>query len=392
MNFISRIIKSINAMRERLKIERHEAMYGPHFNEECALKAVSKMENEDGSRGEHWSLEETTSIANQYGINLKGEKYNKYDWYVALNMIRSDYYRAVVTMTSSDHIKYFVELAKAWLNDKDIEEGKMMNNGGFGGNGGWWWIWIILIFFCWGGFGGNGFGRGSDDASRLASQLNTDTNTSLLMQAIQGNKDAISSLSNTLNCDINAVQTALNTINTSVSQIACDTKLASCEVINAITSGNANLASQLANCCCQTQRSIDSVNLNLTQMNADNRLSICQQTNTLQNAITSGFNNLLTDNANKFNVIGAKIDAQTQMINDKFCQLEMREMQNKIDTLRDEKQGYQLSALTQQQTQNLVNQLRPCPVPAYLTCNPFGCNGGFTGYGYGYNDGCGCGC
>lgn len=94
MNFISRIIKSINAMRERLKIERHEAMYGPHFNEECALKAVSKMENEDGSRGEHWSLEETASIANQYGINLKGEKYNKYDWYVALNMIRSDYYRA----------------------------------------------------------------------------------------------------------------------------------------------------------------------------------------------------------------------------------------------------------------------------------------------------------
>lgn len=120
MNFISRIIKSINAMRERLKIERHEAMYGPHFNEECALKAVSKMENEDGSRGEHWSLEETTSIANQYGINLKGEKYNKYDWYVALNMIRSDYYRAVVTMTSSDHIKYFVELAKAWLNDEEI--------------------------------------------------------------------------------------------------------------------------------------------------------------------------------------------------------------------------------------------------------------------------------
>lgn len=347
MNFISRIIKSINAMRERLKIERHEAMYGPHFNEECALKAVSKMENEDGSRGEHWSLEETTSIANQYGINLKGEKYNKYDWYVALNMIRSDYYRAVVTMTSSDHIKYFVELAKAWLNDKDIEEGKM---------------------------------------------LNTDTNTSLLMQAIQGNKDAISTLSNTLSCDINAVQTALNTINTSVSKIACDTKLASCEVINAITSGNANLASQLANCCCQTQRSIDSVNLNLTQMNADNRLSICQQTNTLQNAITGGFNNLMTDNASKFNVIGAKIDAQTQMINDKFCQLEMREMQNKIDTLRAEKSALELGLSQSAQTANIVNQLRPCPVPAYLTCNPFGCNGGFTGYGYGYNDGCGCSC
>jgi len=70
MNFISRIIKSINAMRERLKIERHEAMYGPHFNEECALKAVSKMENEDGSRGEHWSLEETTSIARRKLVDV----------------------------------------------------------------------------------------------------------------------------------------------------------------------------------------------------------------------------------------------------------------------------------------------------------------------------------
>lgn len=115
----------------------------------------------------------------------------------------------------------------------------MMNNNGLGGNGGWWWIWIILLFFCW---GGNGFGFGNRNAGALASELNTDANTNLLMQAINGNKEAISTLSTTLNCDINSVQTALNTINTGVSQIACDTKLASCEVINAITSGNASLS------------------------------------------------------------------------------------------------------------------------------------------------------
>lgn len=110
----------------------------------------------------------------------------------------------------------------------------MMNNGGFGGNGGWWWIWIILIFFCWGGFGGNGFGRGGNDASRLASQLNNDANTNLLMQAINGNKEAISSLSNTLNCDINAVQTALNTINSGERKEAiakCDEEMAKCQVL-----------------------------------------------------------------------------------------------------------------------------------------------------------------
>lgn len=95
----------------------------------------------------------------------------------------------------------------------------MNNNGGFGGNGGWWWIWIILIWFCW---GGNGFG--GRNAGALASELNTDANTNLLMQAINGNKDAISNLSTTLNCDINAVQSALNQINAGVSQISCDTK------------------------------------------------------------------------------------------------------------------------------------------------------------------------
>lgn len=58
------------------------------------------------------------------------------------------------------------------------------------------------------------------------------------------------------------------------------------------------------------------------------------------------------------NQIGAKIDAQTQIINDKFCQLEMREMQNKIDTLRDEKNALQSSALLQQQTSNIVSQIR----------------------------------
>jgi hypothetical protein len=126
----------------------------------------------------------------------------------------------------------------------------MMNNNGMGGNGGWWWIWIILIFFCWGGFGGNGFGRDGNAAGRLASELNTDANTNLLMQAINGNKDAINSLSTTLNCDVTSIQNALSQINSGVNQISCDCKLSSCEVINAITSGNANLASQLANCCC----------------------------------------------------------------------------------------------------------------------------------------------
>lgn len=119
------LIKLIINMRYKSKMIRHEQSYGPHFNEELALKAVSNMENEDGTHGAHWSIDETTTVANQYNVNLKTVKFNKYDWFVALNMIYSDYFRAIVNITNTDHVKSFVELTKAWLNDKDVDEGKM---------------------------------------------------------------------------------------------------------------------------------------------------------------------------------------------------------------------------------------------------------------------------
>lgn len=70
-------------MHRIFRVKAYEAEHGPHFNEEHARKAVSKMENEDGTRGPHWSVEETTALASQYGINL-GSRFNRYDWFVAL--------------------------------------------------------------------------------------------------------------------------------------------------------------------------------------------------------------------------------------------------------------------------------------------------------------------
>ena len=293
----------------------------------------------------------------------------------------------------------------------------MMNNGGFGGNGGWWWIWIILIFFCWGGFGGNGFGRGGNDAGRLASQLNTDANTSLLMQAINGNKEAISSLSNTLNCDINAVQTALNTINSGVSQISCDTKLSSCEVINAITSGNATLASELANCCCTTQRSIDAVNNNITKMGYENQLSVCNQTNNLVNTMNSNTLALRDSGAANTQSIIAKLDAmQNQALLDKIDSLRERNS-TLLTQLSQEHQTATFGNMISSATAPIVTKLNSlqsdvdgikCKLPntvsvpyPQLSCyNPeifraaamgaYASDAAFNGVGY--NNGCGCGC
>lgn len=54
-------------MHRIFRVKAYEKEHGPHFNEEYARKAVMKMENEDGTRGPHWSLEETTTLASQYG-------------------------------------------------------------------------------------------------------------------------------------------------------------------------------------------------------------------------------------------------------------------------------------------------------------------------------------
>lgn len=286
----------------------------------------------------------------------------------------------------------------------------MNNNYGFGGNGAWW-IWIILLFFCWGGFGGNGFGRGANDASRLASELNTDANTNLLMQAINGNKEAISSLSNTLNCDFNSVTAALNNINSGVNQISCDVKLSGCEVINAITSGNAALASKLAECCCNTQRSIDSVNLNLTKMGYEDQLAMCNQTNTLVNTMNQNTLSLRDSNL-----------ANTQAILQKIDNFENIYRQDKMDRLTSENlalkgqisqanQNQYIAATVQANTAPIVNRLNSLqgdvdgikcklpntvsvPYPQLAVYNPeiarAAAYGAFAGENYGLNTQCGC--
>ena len=91
----------------------------------------------------------------------------------------------------------------------------MMNNGGFGGNGGWL-AWIVLMAL-WGnnGWGGNG----QYGTQEILSTLNGDQGRQMLMSAIEGNGTAISQLASTLHCDVNAIQTALNTVQASICQV-----------------------------------------------------------------------------------------------------------------------------------------------------------------------------
>jgi hypothetical protein len=95
----------------------HILINGPYFDEECAKYAVSEMVNDDGTTGEHWTLEETTAVAQQNGITFT--KFTAYDWYFVLNMVYSDYYSVFGADTST-----YIAVAKAWILDKDAPVGK----------------------------------------------------------------------------------------------------------------------------------------------------------------------------------------------------------------------------------------------------------------------------
>ena len=193
----------------------------------------------------------------------------------------------------------------------------MRNNGGFEEGG--WFIWVIFLFFLM-GWGNNGFGNNGG----LGNQLNNDYGREMLLQAINGNGNAISQLATTLNCDVNAVQGALNALGIKLQDVGATVGMSSQQVINAIQSGNASIASQMASCCCDVREAI-------TKQGYDNQLATLNQTN----------------------VLGGKIDLQTTLINDKFCQLEMREMQNKIDALREDKSAL-INQLSQEHQTNAI--------------------------------------
>lgn len=209
----------------------------------------------------------------------------------------------------------------------------MNNNGGFGGNN---WIWILFLWMIW-GWGGNGAWGNNRGEGFLSNQISNDTGRELLMNAIQGNGNAIDSLANLLNTEVQTVQNGIFTLNNAINSVGNQVGMSGLQIQNAIQSGNAAIASQICQCCCENRLSIANQTNSLQQTMATNhaatmlqsaqqqaadQLAVCQQTNALSNQSERNTRD-----------ITEAINAQSVMINDKFCDLEKRELQDKITSL-----------------------------------------------------------
>ena len=104
------------------RLHKLDGMDGDHFREstkmmeftrEDAEKWVSHMENEDGTTGARWTMEQTDAVANITGVHVK-----PCTWWTAMNVMYSDYY-GVAAKYGLDRPEFYADLAKAFLMDKD---------------------------------------------------------------------------------------------------------------------------------------------------------------------------------------------------------------------------------------------------------------------------------
>lgn len=232
-------------------------------------------------------------------------------------------------------------------------------------------IYLVWLIFAQ-RFMGNGWdGNGNAQLDAIRTQMQDNQNSGLLMDAIKGNNGAINHLAGQLNCNFNTLNSAICDVRGGIDRLAGQVGFSAERVINAVQAGDCNLASRLQECCCE------------------NRLAICNQTNTLQNAI----NNVAVGQERGFSSVAYETQRQTcdiiNAMNAGFNAIKEREDAREIQSLRDQVQAYQLSASQQQQTANLIAQLNPAPVPAYWVPNYRSC--GCNNFGYPFaNNGGGC--
>lgn len=86
------------------------------FSEKDVTQWSSVLKNEDGTNGPHWSMDQTTSVAESMGMTW--EKVSRPCWWITMNMMYSDYCR-VAEKYGVSIAEFYADMARAFLMDKD---------------------------------------------------------------------------------------------------------------------------------------------------------------------------------------------------------------------------------------------------------------------------------
>ena len=208
-------------------------------------------------------------------------------------------------------------------------------NGGFGGFGGdgWWIILFFIVLFGWGGNGWGGNNGGVMDGYVLTSDF-------------ANIERKLDNVNNGLCDGFYAMNTGMLNGFAGVTQAVTNgfyaSELSRCNQQAPLMQQLNAMQMQAQECCCENRAAI-------AQVRYDMATQACDTRNTVQNATRD-----IIDNAN----------SNSKAILDFLVNSKMQDLQT-------ENQNLKLAASQAAQNNYLVSQLRPCPTPAYITCNPW---------------------
>ena len=192
------------------------------------------------------------------------------------------------------------------------------NGGGFFGNNAWEGIVALIVVAAIFGNGNGGlFGNGNNYNS---------AEREMLMSAIQRNGTDLSQLAQSIGCSTSRLQDAIGEVSTQICNFAGQSGLSFQQVINSIQSGNAALASQLCQCCCDIKGAIKDVAIGQERGFSNVAYETQRQTCDIQNTIKDSTAQILAGQA----------------------AIEKRELQREIAALQDERQTYKLGNMMAQ--------------------------------------------
>lgn len=216
------------------------------------------------------------------------------------------------------------------------------DNDGLGGSNGLLWIFLLILF--WGG--GTGFGnRGGDAAvegqveAAIAKAEARGLSDTAVLNAIQGNKEAVAQIANTLGIQFEAVRSTLASMTNGICDLGYKLGQDTASLMSAISGGNASLSRQLADCCCATQRSMDSIKYDMASGFCNVNTNIDKSTFHLERYIDKKFEQAQFENRAGFQGIRDYLVGE------------------KIATLQNDLQAAQLVLQNNAQTQAIMNYI-----------------------------------
>lgn len=212
------------------------------------------------------------------------------------------------------------------LQNRGIDTGYLMgllgngngNGGFFGNNGGFQDIIALIVIAAIFGNGNFGFGGNNNQGANEGREM--------IMQTLNRNGVDIAALAQAVNTSSDQILAGINSVSQAICGLGNQMGQNTNSIITAIMQGNNTLASSIANCCCDLKTLISGLGTGMER----------------------GFSTIAYETQRQTCDITKSIESSTAQILAGQRAAEMREMQNKIDKLREENSTYKSSAMTSQ--------------------------------------------